>query len=145
MSELKPCPFCGATPLLYDLLDTHGGFSIECPTVGCDTDKMKRTKAEVIAEWNRRAQPAQAGQVLTDEDIDAAWRSVPEDTSPEDMEEAISRAIEQAVLAKRVPMTDEQVMAAFVREPIAVSRHDFTQGIRYAEVYHGIVGEKGGA
>ena len=59
--ELKPCPFCGTKPLLYDLLDTHGGFSVECPADGCDTEKMKRTKAEAVAAWNTRAAAALAG------------------------------------------------------------------------------------
>ncbi len=54
-NELKPCPFCGAKPLMYDLLDTHGGFSIECPTDGCDAEKMKRTKEAAISAWNTRA------------------------------------------------------------------------------------------
>lgn len=52
---LQNCPFCGAKPLLYDLLDTHGGFSVECPTDGCDTEKMRHTKKETVAAWSRRA------------------------------------------------------------------------------------------
>ena len=52
---LKPCPFCGGKAILYDLLDTHGCFSVEC--FNCDTDKSDTTKAGVIEAWNRRTHP----------------------------------------------------------------------------------------
>lgn len=96
-----------------------------------------------------RAQPSQAGPLLSEDDMLRAIRPLCHDDSVARLLVENSgdeyRAIEAAVLAKRVPMTDEQVIAAFAREPIAMSRHDFTQGIRYAERHHGIVGEKGGA
>lgn len=101
--QLKLCPFCNAQPLLYDLLDTHGGFSVECPTVGCDTDKMKRTKAEVVEAWNRRAQPAQAVPVLTDDPLFVFAQEVIHGAyKPEELKDAAMRAIRHhsAVRAK---------------------------------------------
>ncbi len=54
---LKPCPFCGGRAVLYDLLDTHCFFTVEC--FDCDTDKTARTRDEVVQKWNTRAQEPQ--------------------------------------------------------------------------------------
>lgn len=111
MIELKPCPFCSATPKLYNPLNTHDGFSVECPTVGCDTDKMRYTKAELIEARNRRAQPAQAVPLLSDAEIRDCLLACPQDTN-EVLHgrwlylKDFARAIEQAVLAKRGPQSD---------------------------------------
>ena len=93
---------------------------------------------------DRRAQPAQAGQVLTIDEIEEAFQQ----TADADDETHIrfARAIEQAVLAKRVPMTEAQIEAAlWGPQPAEVWCRDYRAGIRAAERHHGIVGEKGGA
>ena len=116
---------------------------VQCPVCGhtfyeWPNDQQQHTEA--ITEWNRRAQPAQAGQVLTDEKLWEMWVESPSDVL------RFARAIEQAVLAKRVPMTEAQIEAAlWGPQPAEVWCRDFRAGIRAAERHHGIGGEKGGA
>lgn len=95
------------------------------------------------------AQPAQAGQVLTDEDMRDALRTCPHDTV-ENLRvrwlyaKDFARAIEQAVLAKRVPMTDAQINDAYGTARVQwdhIPHDDVARIIRAAERFHGI-GEK---
>lgn len=126
MSELKPlpCPFCGGAPrtvarpdnidgtqFFYALACYCGGYSA-CAHKMAVEPTPEQAKRTAIEAWNRRAQPAQvghvpevdcgnmAGQVLTvDEISDIAMQSGAYD----EQLLAFARAIEQAVLAKRVP------------------------------------------
>lgn len=95
-----------------------------------------------------RAQPAQAGQVLTDEEIEAAIRPFYRDSYSAGMAmlNNISEylAVEQAVLAKRVPMTNEQLASIYI-DWDAKAGSTFAELMRAVERHHGIVGEKGGA
>lgn len=62
MSELKPCPFCGAKPVAKFNIVIAGQVSdwnvIECENEKCRikpfTDWHK-SKSVVVREWNRRA------------------------------------------------------------------------------------------
>ena len=56
MSELKPCPFCGEEPELFDFTD--GRFIVQCSNSDCDVypyTSIHRDKADAIAAWNHRA------------------------------------------------------------------------------------------
>lgn len=75
--DLKPCPFCGAEPLMQEhephthsvglgLPDHPGSFTIECPTDGC-CGLIADAKTEAIAAWNRRAAPSVASSAPADE------------------------------------------------------------------------------
>jgi len=96
-----------------------------------------------------RAQPAQAGQVLSDEDVlRAAARTLDSEVvevSPLSCIKDFARAIEAAVLAKRVPMTPEETDAAMKLLFYPARNRAFIDGVEAAELHHGIVGEKGGA
>ncbi len=94
---------------------------VKCPVCSHTFYEWPNDKqhTEAITEWNRRAQPAQAGQVLTDEKLWEMWVESPSDVL------RFARAIEQAALAKRVPMFMSDG-SEFLPPP-------------------GIVGEKGGA
>ena len=48
--ELKPCPFCGGTAILYDA----GIPYVRCDTCGTQTTAYQ-TPDEAIAAWNRRS------------------------------------------------------------------------------------------
>lgn len=117
MSELKPlpCPFCGGAPrsaarpdnidgtrFFYALACYCGGYSA-CAHKMAVEPTPEQAKRAAIEAWNRRAQPAQAGQVLSDSALLAMWAG-------EVL--AYGRAVEQAVLAKRVPMTDPQLQTS---------------------------------
>lgn len=63
MIELKPCPFCGGEPCIYEIEphthyiatfmpDYPGSWIIEC--TGCDVAIMRNKKEEAITAWNRR-------------------------------------------------------------------------------------------
>lgn len=54
-----------------------------------------------------------------------------------------ARAIEQAVLAKRVPMTPEETDAAMKLLFYPARNRAFVDGVEAAERHHGIAGEKG--
>lgn len=98
-----------------------------------------------------RAQPAQAGQVLTLDEVRESVHEAGLDwhngwTMGEDAENRylnLCRAIEQAVLAKRVPMTPEETDAAMKLLFYPARNRAFIDGIKAAERHHGIVGEKG--
>lgn len=76
-TDLKPCPFCGAEPILIEhpahshstilkdigMPDHPGSWTVEC----CDVGMIKDTRAEVVAAWNRRAVPAQASAPAVDD------------------------------------------------------------------------------
>ena len=106
-------------------------------------------------EWNRRAQPAQVGQVLTDEEIDAAYEKARADyqrsrfavrgqqlTAQDSPDWWFARAIEQAVLAKRVPMTDAQIDESMRAKFYPARNRAFIDGVEAAERHHGIVDKK---
>ena len=108
--------------------------------------EVVREAAELKAA---RAQPAQAGQVLSDEDVlRAAARTLDSEVvevSPLSCIKDFARAIEAAVLAKRVPMTPEETDAAMKLLFYPARNRAFIDGVEAAELHHGIVGEKGGA
>lgn len=68
MTELKPCPFCGCSPIL--ILDTrwprvldHGvdAYHIECQTnracpIWCADNKYYLSQQEAIEAWNTRVE-----------------------------------------------------------------------------------------
>ena len=58
MSNLKPCPFCGQTPSIYQNEVTKM-WIIRCTNEKCrimpHTDYHK-TKGVIVREWNRRAE-----------------------------------------------------------------------------------------
>lgn len=145
MSELKPCPFCGGEAKTWaDRTD----FYVAC--YKCHIDMSSGKPAEAIEAWNRRAQPAQAGQVLTDDKLLAMWEGTDGEralrpTLGKNKILSFARAIEQAVLAKRVPMTNAQIRRMYAESWSTAAGADFQQAVRAAEKFHGIVGEKGGA
>lgn len=54
--ELKPCPFCGEQPQIFDLKD--GRYIVECVNPDCDVypyTSIHYDEQEAIAAWNRRA------------------------------------------------------------------------------------------
>lgn len=69
--ELKPCPFCGGEPEIYNpfhLLGSprkaatyHGG--VRCRDCGCES-RPTTPPEKAIAAWNRRAQPAEEVQLM---------------------------------------------------------------------------------
>lgn len=83
---------------------------------------------------------AAAGQVLGDEEIDAVYIACRIGGVQD-----FARAIEQAVMAKRVPMTPEETDAAMKLLFYPARNRAFIDGVEAAELHHGIVGEKGGA
>ena len=60
--DLKPCPFCGAKPIVYaigphehvivDLPKFGGGYIVECPL--CNVGFAGETMEDVLYDWNRR-------------------------------------------------------------------------------------------
>ena len=56
--ELKPCPFCGSTVHVWELVghDEHG-YGVECDNDECGCtygENMELTFEEVVKMWNRR-------------------------------------------------------------------------------------------
>lgn len=172
MSNLKPCPFCGGAPrsierpdnidgtrFFYALACSCGGYSA-CAHKMAVEPTPEQAKRTAIEAWNRRAQPAQAVPLLSDEEIQAAWvEHGLDDCAVEDF----ARAIEQAVLAKRVPMTESAWQNPLHPDQISdkpipnwtplyrllgkISDHNNAQhfSAEAAAKAFGIVGEKGGA
>lgn len=64
MSELKPCPFCGAKkddedePLgVWWSVDFYEDWIVLCDRCGANTGRFNRqAREEAIAAWNRRAE-----------------------------------------------------------------------------------------
>ena len=55
MSELKPCPFCGADAELYQTNDTRN-FRVICQKCPASVGRYwYHRKADAIKAWNRRA------------------------------------------------------------------------------------------
>lgn len=102
MSELKPCAFCGSTNLKTHVYkgEEPDAF-VQCHDCS-STGPSGEEEAGAIEAWNRRAQPAQAGQALSDEDVlRAAARTLDSEVvevSPLSCIKDFARAIEQAVL-----------------------------------------------
>lgn len=74
MSDLKPCPFCRNEAHIVDDFITFYGQCHNCGATGA----VSSYRSGAIEAWNRRAQPAQAGQVLTDAQVDAAAKKMAE-------------------------------------------------------------------
>lgn len=65
MLDLRPCPFCGGEPTIYDiephkhylvkLPDYTGSTIIEC---GCGCGLIDESRETVIARWNTRSDSA---------------------------------------------------------------------------------------
>lgn len=76
MSELKPCPFCGAaarwwqSPLVKEDPQDEGG-RYECSDCGAHTDADYPSERSARAQWNRRATPPRA-----EVDVDVASRAI---------------------------------------------------------------------
>jgi len=52
MSELKPCPFCGAIPRMDEYTDHSWG--IECGNINCCGKSFVADKEFIINQWNTR-------------------------------------------------------------------------------------------
>lgn len=62
-SDMKPCPFCGTKPIVYEIephehsivgLPKFGGaYVVECPL--CNAGFTGETLEDVLCAWNRRA------------------------------------------------------------------------------------------
>ena len=118
--------------------------------------EVVREAAELKAA---RAQPAQAGQVLTDAEIDTAYEKARVDyqrsrfrvcgqqlTASDSFDWWFARAIEQAVRAKMgvaVPMTLKQIIHLTDEIPLHEGGGWFVDVVRAAEKFHGIVGKEG--
>lgn len=100
MSELKPCPFCGSKRVGVHRHKQRRaiGYKAMCLDCGVSQTGVAYGDIEAAGEaWNRRAQPAQAGQVLTDDQ----WQRIADIT-----QSILTRDIRdeiEAVLAKRGP------------------------------------------
>lgn len=150
MSDLKPCPFCGG-----DANAIPSEHADDCYFMVMRNAKLNKESADcsfvfdAIEAWNRRAQPAQAGQVLTDDEIAAEIRSRGQMVNGVKGDGFMqgARWAEQSVLARvaRVPMTEADIESALREQTPEDQCRDFRAGIRAAEHFHGIVGEKGGA
>ena len=83
MPELKPCPFCGGEPMIYDIEpykhllanfpDHPGSTVIEC---GCGCGLVDESRETVIERWNTRADSA---AVAAERE---AWKPI--ETAPRD-------------------------------------------------------------
>ena len=51
MSELKPCPFCGRTPIVEDCGEHRYFIRCKC---GIAQDKLYWQKCDAIRRWNTR-------------------------------------------------------------------------------------------
>lgn len=66
--KLKPCPFCGGTPIVSGCDDTL--WSVICKKCAASID-YNETKQEAIDAWNSRVQPT-----FTLDELDAIRRNV---------------------------------------------------------------------
>ncbi|MGI6155714.1 MAG: Lar family restriction alleviation protein [Enterococcus lemanii] len=60
MDKLLPCPFCGGKALIKrtpDYGSERPRLFVTCCVCGVETPRIGRNKKEVLAAWNRRAQP----------------------------------------------------------------------------------------
>ena len=55
MTELKPCPFCGARNIKYLFRQADNHWTIRCNKCGVKT-RWKQYKDDCAKMWNRRAQ-----------------------------------------------------------------------------------------
>ena len=85
--KLKPCPFCGGTPIVSGCDDTL--WSVICKKCAASID-YNETKQEAIEEWNRRVQP-----MFTPDEIDAIRRNVCDWRAERELSK-----IEQAIIKK---------------------------------------------
>lgn len=58
--KLKPCPFCGETPLLY----LHMGYyRVECQNKECPSRlTASANKNDIVNAWNTRLKPKKADE-----------------------------------------------------------------------------------
>lgn len=54
--DLKPCPFCGAKPVVGSLGGDKQNWSIYCPDCGlpCAENDIDETLDDIMKQWNRR-------------------------------------------------------------------------------------------
>lgn len=119
----------------YDMIDRFLRNNL-----GSDDDYAEYSKA---LDSLCGAQPAQVGQGLTDDVLWELWNAQGCDDMNQSEAMKFARAIEQAALAKRVPMTGAQIAHALRAEPMVDNEESFALGIRAAERHHGIVGKEG--
>ena len=65
MVRLKPCPFCGAEPILGT--DLYGRYDVRCLNVRCavrPSTPVYETPIEASYMWNRRAEVKGDGAAL---------------------------------------------------------------------------------
>ena len=146
--QLKPCPFCGNTEPGFERIGTsRQSCIVACGDCGARHESSDEGEASG-ASWNRRAQPAQAVPVLSDEELRDALRTCPHD-AVENLRvrwlyaKDFARATEAAVRAKMevaVPMTDTQAKAVIASTAYAFEAIDI---VRATERHHGIVGKEG--
>lgn len=104
--------------------------------------EVVREAAELKAA---RAQPAQAGQVLTRDDIVDAWMAVMHIDHATQRQDAFARAIEQAVLAKRVPQwLPISTAPKGQRVMVWVADKEASENIAFAKVWFHADGTLGG-
>ena len=130
MSDLKP----------------YSGVRCMCLVTGCSAGAgcphyTDHCKAHI---QHQNKQPAQTEQVLTDDEVALIVAELAASAHRQD-DFSFARAIEQAVLAKRVPMTPEETDAAMKLRFYPARNRAFIDGVKAAELHHGIGGEKGGA
>ena len=55
-SFLKPCPFCGEAPNVFDF-EHETKWAIECADMGCIMPRTRQTQnlVDLIESWNKRA------------------------------------------------------------------------------------------
>ena len=52
MTELKPCPFCGSSPVEFEIEPMW--WYIECLSDDCKIRMVAHSREEVEEKWNRR-------------------------------------------------------------------------------------------
>ena len=52
MADLKPCPFCGRTPIVDDYGDHR--YFVRCKWCGIAQDKLYMQKCDAVRRWNTR-------------------------------------------------------------------------------------------